>query len=657
MACMLTAKAHAQTGAEAMQQAFKEFVASPGVMTKDTHWSHKHEQWTFKYVCEGDTMTTPEALTRLTNAFYENARHATAFYYHSPQDGPMPFTMKTFSRKDNFQSTVKGYERLRDNDYSYTLNFTDMGSGLDSYNLTWHQTDFCDRNGRPFRTIEGAIYRHYGGIWRMEKFGQADPWQLKAEYMNRPVSADDHSKYESLLAQVNYLANSYREQQQKRNEKGCDAVVYMLKKVCDGFDGQLIRQQFDDIVKAAAVFRGKDVNTERARIADKAVASLWRKVTVDRLIGDVRSYVVANGKFLHPDQFREMEECYDYGFRKQPQVTVRLTVRTSPKCRMVTIQQRHPGGKPYAIMGDSGRFVFVQPFAANHFLEVADDEGHRMVLFADSTATSIDLTDMTLCGSAQNERFADCQRRLRALEPELHKYVCVEESGDNIIMDEAGFRQLAGDAHQLQMQFINENQANLIPAWYIAENYATMSLDELERSLTGCHAYDSLVALQPARAQYEGLLKRLPGTILHDVACIDTASAGHRLSEYIGRGSYVVLYCWATSGWYSRKGLKVMKQIMREHKGKNLRVIALSTDANKDAWRRYIRSRGLNFDVHLSTPKSTDKHPDPWQSEFMAAYGLHALGEAIVFAPDGRIVSTGLKGSELKEHIRSLPLK
>jgi len=652
---LLTAQAQTQTGIDAMQQAVRQFLASPGVMTKDTHWSRMHEQWNFKYVCQGDTMAVPAALQVLTDAFYQNVRYATAFYYHSPQDGPTPFTLKTFSRKDDFRGTVTGVERLTDNDYSYTLNFTDMSSGLTSYNLVWHEVAFRDRDGQPFRTIDGSIYRHYGGIWRMEKFRQDDPWQLKAEQMNRPVSADDQSRYESLLAQVNYLADSYREQQKKGNEKGCDAVVYMLKKVCDGFDGQLMQQQFDEIDRAAAVFRSKEAKTERTRIANKAVSRLWRKVVVDRLRGKVRFGGVVKGTFVHPDQMREIDECYDYGYRKRPQVKVMLTVRTSPKCRMVTIRQQHPINKPYAVTGDSGRFTFSQPFLPDQLLEVSDGEGRRMVIFTDSVATDIDLTDMTLHGSQLNNRFADCQRRLRALEPEIHKYATVEEVGSNTIMDEAGFRRLADDAHQLQMDIIRENQDNLIPVWYLAENYTTMSHQELYPWMQPGLPYADHVALQPARAYYEGLGQRLPGKLFADAACIDTAGVSHRLSEYIGHGDYVVLYFWSSFNHITRNGTKVMKQLHKQYASKNLRAIGLAIDTNKDGWRQYIRSRKLTFD-HLSTPEG-DSHADMWNQELLKAYGIHSLPETIIFGPDGRIVSTGLTGDELLQKIASLPVK
>ena len=367
---------------------------------------------------------------------------------------------------------------------------------------------------------------------------------------------------------------------------------------------------------------------------------------------------MTKGTFVQPDQVRMIDESYDYGFLKRPQVKVVLTVRTSPKCRMVTIRQRHPVRKPYAVTGDSGRFTFSQPFMPDQLLEVSDGEGHRIVLFTDSIATDIDLAQMTLHGSPLNERFADCQRRLRALEHEIHKYANVEEVGSNIIIDEAGFRRLAEDAHQLQMQFIDENRENMIPAWYIADNYTTMTADELARCLQKGRACSDHVALQPAKEWYEGLQKRQPGQQFRDVACIDTAGVRHQLSDYIGRGDYVVLNFWATWQILTRSSCKLMKQMAKQHAGKNLRVIGFALDTDRHDWRQYVKARLLEYE-HLSSAAPSAGHDQhPWSSPVApSAYGIHALPETIVFAPDGRIVCTGLAGEALRAKVNSLPLK
>jgi hypothetical protein len=654
IAIVLTVQAQTQRGIDALEQAVRTFLASADVKSKDTHWSHSQEQWCFKYVGAGDTMAMPASLSALHKAFTQNVCYATASYFHSPADGPMPFSILRFVRNDSFFSHITGIARIKDNHHFYLINFQDA-NGLNSYHLSWCTTTFRDRNGRPFTTIDGYISHYFGGIWRMDKFEQNDPWQMNTQRMNRPISHDDLSKYETLTAQLRYLADTYQTQKAKGNEKGCDATVYMLKKVCDGFDGQLTHQQFSDLVKLTSIMRDDKSSEQRSRIARQANSALWKKVVTGKLVGNIRSWASNDGLFMLPNQRRVMDERYDYGFEKQKEVKVTLTGHTDRRSQLVSVQLKHPKMKPYAVAVDSGRFAFSMSMAEHQLIEVTDDQGHSIVLFTDSVPVEIDLTLMTLSGSQLNNRFADCQRRLRALLPERHLYMHLMDDLDDTVVDEAGYQQLVADAHQLQMDIIRENQDNLIPVWYLAENYTTMSHQELYPWMQPGLPYADHVALQPARAYYEGLGQRLPGKLFADAACIDTAGVSHRLSEYIGHGDYVVLYFWSSFNHITRNGTKVMKQLHKQYASKNLRAIGLAIDTNKDGWRQYIRSRKLTFD-HLSTPEG-DSHADMWNQELLKAYGIHSLPETIIFGPDGRIVSTGLTGDELLQKIASLPVK
>ena len=646
----LTAWAQTQSGIGALQEAIKTFLASDGVLTKDTHWSHNQEQWTFKYVCTGDTMPTPPALAALKAAFAENVRYATASFFHSPADGPMPFRILRFVRRDSFYSNITGTVRLDDDDHFFLLNFND-GNDLTSYHLGWRQTTLYDRNGEPFTTIDGNVCRYYGGIWRMEKFMQDDPWQIGTDNTSRPITDDDQPKYETLKAQLTFLADTYKAQKAKGNEKGCDAAVYMLKKVCDGFDGQLSWLQFDDLSKTLVGMSEARAKGERSRIVSEASVALWRRVVSDETTGMIEEQVTNSGKFLLPDNQRMMIERYDYGSELLPQVKVRLTGHTSSKCREVRVQRRHPEMKPYAVAVDNGAFAFAMPLTESQLIEVSDDQGNSMVLFADSVPTDIDLRQTSLRGSRLNERFADCQRRLRALEPERYKYMQI--SGEDVtVMDEDGSERLAADAHRLQMDFIRENADNLIPVWYIAENYTSMSPEELSLCMPQTAAYAHHVALQPAKAYHEGLQKRLPGKLFADAACVDTAGTSRRLSEFIGRGDYVVLQFWEEGSWVAHSGCKHMKQMAKDYRGKNLRVVGLSLDNSKKRWKDYVRKRALHYD-HLCVPEDGDV----WESEAPQAYGIVSLPETIVFDPEGRIISIGLGGESLTRFVGTLPLR
>lgn len=646
----LTLQAQTQLGIDALQKAIKTFLASNDLLVKDTHWSHNQEQWSFKYVCTGDSMPTPATLATLQDAFAQNVRYATSCFFHNPADGPMPFSILRFIRSDSFYSNITGTARLNDDDHLLLLNFTDDG-GLTSYHLLWRATTFPDRNGKPFTTIDGYVCRYYGGIWRMEKFMQEDPWELGKDNVNRPITDDDLPKFETLKAQLTFLSDTYHAQKGKGNEKGCDATVYLLKKVCDGFDGQLTLQQFDDVNKAVISMLEQNEPIERTRVVNQAADVLWRRVVSDLPMTQMTLEVVNDGKFLLPDDQRMMVERYDDDIKERPEVKVMLTGQTSEKCRTVRVQRRHPEMKPLAMTVDDGHFSFAMPFMENLLIEVSDDQGNSMVLFTDSVPVEIDLQQMTLRGSRLNERFADCQRRLRALEPERHKYMQIDGS-DITVMDEAGSRQLAADAHRLQMDFIRENNDNLIPVWYIAENYTMMSHEELAPCMQPAVTYSRHEALQPAKAYYEGLLKRLPGQMFADVACVDTAGISHRLSEYIGCGDYVVLQFWEEISWVAHSGCKYMKQMAKDYRGKNLRVVGLSLDYSKKRWKDYVRKRALRYE-HLSVPEGSYV----WESEVVKAYGIRSLPETIVFDPEGRIISIGLGGESLIKYVSTLPLK
>jgi len=320
----------------------------------------------------------------------------------------------------------------------------------------------------------------------------------------------------------------------------------------------------------------------------------------------------------------------------------------------VTISPCFPSLPPFEVLPDSGRFTLDELLLENQLYEVSDRRGHRLMLFADSVPTKVRLADMTVTGSALNERFAETQRRLRALEPELRKYAIRDADGDYTVMDADGYDRLLADAHRLQMQFIDENRDNLIPAWYLAANYTALTSEELSRSLDSDRSYANHIALQPVHKYCEGLKKRQPGLMFADAVCVDTAGVAHRLSEYIGRGDYVVLQFWEERDWTAHSGCKYMKQMAKAYRDKNLRVVGLALDADKSRWKRYIRKRDLCYE-HLAVPTADEN--GLWQSEVVKAYGIMSLPETIIFGPDGRIIRAGLAGEHLKAYIGQLPLE
>ena len=645
--------AQPQQSIEALDQAWGQFIRNEDIKVSVLSWSHGMKECHFKYTTPDDGQPIRlAALEQLATVFNQNAVNSSAIYSYNYDGSEPPIGTITFMRKDNYFSTITGTYSIDDNDNFRIVNFMSDGQ-LTSFGLIWHELQFCDRNGKPFRTIDGRFFKFHDGIWTMKRF---DYWgyQGSSSQQSISVSQNDQVHNDILINRIKAFGKFYVESKQKGDEQTCDAIVYALKKVCDGYNGCLTDQQFSELCDGIkATFLKDEDNQARVSIisnamgtlADHAEGPIWGRFAVWVHMNDENIFVA-------PDNRRELKLDYNL-WKDQPQVHVSLTGTASAQSATVTIRRIYPNQRAYSVDIVDGKFTYEGKFQQDQLIEIADQRGNKMIIMADSTATEVDLLQKTLRGSAQNERFADCQRRLSTLEPEFHKYATyIYNNGKPgwAVVDRKGYDQLVADARALQLQMMEENKDNLIPVWYLTQNFFMMTADELASFMQRDLPYADHVALQPVWLYYEGLQKRTPGRRFIDMAAVDTAGVTHRLSEYIGQGKYAILCFWDMG---SRSDMKTLKDLQ---KNDNLNVVCITMDRDRELWADYVRKRDLNM-IHLQ-PTDINKQTSyygSWEYELFKAYGITtSLPETIIFDPDGRIVAHGLCGESLRAFVRSL---
>jgi peroxiredoxin len=126
----------------------------------------------------------------------------------------------------------------------------------------------------------------------------------------------------------------------------------------------------------------------------------------------------------------------------------------------------------------------------------------------------------------------------------------------------------------------------------------------------------------------------------------DTTGISHRLSEYVGKGHYVLLDFWASWCGPCMKEMPTMKEIYNTYAARGLQMIGISFDSKRDAWLNAIRRLELPW-VHLSDLKG-------WKSIASETYGVRAIPETVLITPDGKILAIGLRGQELKEKLAEI---
>jgi len=131
-----------------------------------------------------------------------------------------------------------------------------------------------------------------------------------------------------------------------------------------------------------------------------------------------------------------------------------------------------------------------------------------------------------------------------------------------------------------------------------------------------------------------------------DIVSCDTTDAEIKLSDYAGKGKYILIDFWASWCPDCRVEMPSLVALYEQFKGEKFDIVGYSLDRDAEAWKK-----GIN-DMNMSWIQMSDL--GYWTSEGSKRYAVQWIPLTVLLSPEGEILARGLSISELTAKLQEL---
>ena len=306
-----------------------------------------------------------------------------------------------------------------------------------------------------------------------------------------------------------------------------------------------------------------------------------------------------------------------------------------------------------------GKFQMKGKAPKDAFLAVqADGSGWQCLFFNDGQNVQVNLADSTVTGSPLNTRLTECDKktsqavaRFDALSEEISKLPQEKQFSKFMSLMTATREMVEG-----YLNVIDENMDNLIPVAFVEEIPSLVNQAKFDELLASGkpfarHPYVLEVKRrmeESAARQKEAQEKKqaIIGKKFLDLEMADPQGKVHKLSEYVGKGKWVLVDFWASWCGPCKAEMPNVTAAYKQYHAKGFEIVGLSFDRDKDPWVKAVSDWDMPW-IHLSDLKY-------WKSIAASVYSVNAIPDNLLIDPQGTVVARGLRGAALQQKLAEI---
>ncbi|HCO66180.1 MAG TPA: AhpC/TSA family protein [Dysgonomonas sp.] len=212
---------------------------------------------------------------------------------------------------------------------------------------------------------------------------------------------------------------------------------------------------------------------------------------------------------------------------------------------------------------------------------------------------------------------------------------------------EAKYDALYQKTRKYPYDFVKENASNVVGRYVFLDRGRSFTQEELEEIIP---SVSGQLTGNPRFQLIENRLHALKTTVVGqkftDLKAQTPDGNPIALSDYAGKGKYVLVDFWASWCPPCRRDMPDVVKIYNQYKDKGFEIVGVSLDSRKEDWIKGIE------DLNITWPQMSDLNR--WDSQLSTAYAVNSIPHMVLIDKEGTIIARGFHVNELAQKLSEL---
>ena len=199
--------------------------------------------------------------------------------------------------------------------------------------------------------------------------------------------------------------------------------------------------------------------------------------------------------------------------------------------------------------------------------------------------------------------------------------------------------------YDIYRQAIQDNKDNMLGAYVlgmVAPEFYT-SLESLETAMADVKYAEKIYPLRMQRENYLNAAATQAGNMFVDFSGLTVDGKPLRLSDYVGKGKYVLVDFWASWCAPCKGEIPNLIELQNKFGGEKFTVLGVNVWDEEDKFKAALTEEGITY-PQIYIPRDN-------KDNATYLYGIQGIPQIILFGPDGTIIKRDLRGQSMKDFV------